>query len=165
MTEAPVSKLILKLCMPTILSMLVTNFYNLVDTAFVGMEGNSASGAVGIVFGFMAVLQAIGFLFGQGSGSIISRALGGKKIDKAGEVASTAFFTAFFLAVAAGIFSLIFIDDIVFFLGSTETIAPYAKKYISFIILTAPFLVTSFTLNNMYIHKMTARGASFQVSV
>ena len=115
MTETPVGKLILKLCMPTILSMLVTNFYNLVDTAFVGMEGNSASGAVGIVFGFMAVLQAIGFLFGQGSGSIISRALGGKKIDKAGEVASTAFFTAFFLAVAAGIFSLIFIDDIVFF--------------------------------------------------
>lgn len=149
MTETPVGKLILKLCMPTILSMLVTNFYNLVDTAFVGMEGNSASGAVGIVFGFMAVLQAIGFLFGQGSGSIISRALGGKKIDKAGEVASTAFFTAFFLAVAAGIFSLIFIDDIVFFLGSTETIAPYAKKYISFIILTAPFLVTSFTLNNI----------------
>ena len=46
MTETPVHKLILKLCIPTILSMLVSNIYNLVDTAFVGKLGNSASGAV-----------------------------------------------------------------------------------------------------------------------
>ena len=75
MTKTPVSRLIIKLSIPAIISMMVTNVYNLVDTAFVGQLGNSASGAVGIVFGFMAVLQAIGFMFGNGSGSIISRLL------------------------------------------------------------------------------------------
>lgn len=76
MTETPIPRLILGLSIPTVISMLVTNIYNLIDTAFVGELGTSASGAVGVVFGFMAILQAIGFMFGQGSGSIISRALG-----------------------------------------------------------------------------------------
>ena len=75
MTKTPVSRLVVALSVPTIISMLVTNIYNLVDTAFVGWLGNSASGAVGIVFGFMSVLQAVGFMFGNGSGSIISRLL------------------------------------------------------------------------------------------
>lgn len=71
MTKTPVQKLIVQLAVPSIISMLVTTVYNLVDTAFVGTLGNSASGAIGIVFGFMSILQAIGFLLGQGSGSVI----------------------------------------------------------------------------------------------
>ena len=73
MTQTPVSNLIVSLSIPTILSVLVTNIYNMADTAFVGQLGNSASGAVGVVFGFMSILQAVGFMFGQGSGSILSR--------------------------------------------------------------------------------------------
>lgn len=149
MTKTPVSSLIIRLSIPTTLSMLVTNFYNLADTAFVGTLGNSASGAVGIVFGFMAILQAIGFLFGNGSGSIISRSLGAQDTERASITASTAFFTAFFLAIVTAVISFCNLDNIVFFLGSTKTIAPYAKKYITFILLTAPFMVTSFTLNNI----------------
>ena len=76
MTQTPIPKLILTMSVPTIISMLVTNIYNLVDTAFVGQLGNSASGAVGVVFGFMSIIQAFGFMFGQGSGNIISRKLG-----------------------------------------------------------------------------------------
>ena len=83
MTETPVLRLIITLSIPTIISMLVTNIYNLVDTAFVGTLGTSASGAVGVVFGFMAIIQAFGFLFGQGSGSIVSRLLGAKQIKDA----------------------------------------------------------------------------------
>ncbi len=149
MTKTPVEKLIVTLAIPTILTMLVTNIYNLVDTAFVGTLGNSASGAVGIVFGFMAILQAIGFLFGQGSGSIISRFLGQKNIEEAVKTSSTAVFFSFFLAVTASLLCFFFLTPIVFFLGSTETIAPYARTYISWILLTAPCMVTSFTLNNI----------------
>ena len=149
MTKTPVEKLIILLSIPTIISMLVTNIYNLVDTAFVGKLGNSASGAVGIVFGFMAILQAIGFLFGQGAGSIISRKLGSKDTEAASQVASTGFFTAFVLAVIVSAVSFVFLDSIIIFLGSTSTIAPYAKTYISFILITAPFMVTTFTLNNI----------------
>ena len=94
MTQTPVSRLVVTLSVPTIISMLITNIYNLVDTAFVGQLGNAASGAVGIVFGFMAVLQAIGFMFGNGSGSIISRLLGAKEHEQANMVASTGFFAS-----------------------------------------------------------------------
>lgn len=149
MLNTSVPKLIMTLSIPTIITMLVTNIYNLVDTAFVGRLGTSASGAVGIVFGFMAILQAIGFLFGQGSGSIISRNLGSKNVSAASIVASTAFFFAFVFAIIAAIISYIFLDPLVMFLGSTKTIAPYAKTYICFILATAPFMVTSFTLNNI----------------
>ena len=80
MTKTPISRLILTLSVPSIISMLITNIYNLVDTAFVGQLGTSASGAVGVVFGFMAILQAFGFMFGQGAGSILSRALGAQTV-------------------------------------------------------------------------------------
>lgn len=142
-------RLIVMLSIPTVISMLVTNIYNLVDTAFVGTLGTSASGAVGIVFGFMAVIQACGFLFGQGSGSIISRLLGSHNIEDASHTAST----AFFLSVASGLCisaaGFVFLDDIVVILGSTPTIAPYAKTYISYVLFAAPFMTSSFTLNNI----------------
>ena len=94
MTEAPVGRLVLELAIPTVISMLLTAVYNLVDTGFVGRLGTSASGAVGIVYGYMAILQAIGFMFGQGSGSTISILLGKKKTDDASRFASTGFFTS-----------------------------------------------------------------------
>lgn len=149
MTQTPVQKLIAKLAVPTILTMLVTNIYNMADTAFVGTLGNSASGAVGVVFGFMSILQAIGFLFGQGSGSILSRKLGQQDMDGASRIASTGFFSAFFLSIAAALICFLCLDPLVIALGSTKTIAPYAKTYITYILCAAPFLVTSFTMNNI----------------
>ena len=83
MTETPIPKLITLLAIPTIISMLVSNIYNLVDTYFVGKLGVSASGAIGVIFTLMAILQAIGFMLGHGSGSVISRLLAKKEIDKA----------------------------------------------------------------------------------
>lgn len=149
MTETPVPVLIIRLAVPTVISMLVTNIYNMVDTAFVGKLGNSASGAVGVVFGFMAILQAIGFMFGQGAGSIISRKLGMRDTETADTLASTGFFLALFSGAVIGIVSFVCLDPMVMMLGSTETIAPYAKVYISCILAAAPFMVASFVLNNI----------------
>ncbi len=149
MTKTPIPKLILKLSVPTIISMLVTNIYNLVDTAFVGRLGNSASGAVGIVFGFMAIIQAFGFMFGQGSGSIISRFLGQQDKDKASIHASLGFLSSFCCGLLITLVGFIFLDDFVMLLGSTDTIAPYAKTYIKYILVAAPFMSSSLTLNNI----------------
>lgn len=149
MTATPIPRLIATLSVPTIISMLVTNIYNLVDTAFVGRLGTSASGAVGIVFGFMAIIQAFGFMFGQGSGSIISRALGAKDTETASRTASTGCFGSFMCGAAITVIGFLNIDRIVIALGSTETIAPYAKTYISFILAAAPFMAMSFTMNNI----------------
>ncbi len=149
MTETPIPTLIIGLSIPTVINMLVTNIYNLVDTAFVGRLGNSASGAVGIVFGYMAIIQAFGFMFGQGGGSIVSRLLGAKETDNASVNASTAFFFALGFGFVIAVASFFFIDPLVMLLGSTETIAPYAKEYIVYILIAAPFMSASFTMNNI----------------
>ena len=97
MTEEPVGGLIAKLAVPCIISMLVTSFYNMADTFFVGqLKSNSATGAVGIVFSMMAIIQAVGFFFGHGSGNYISRELGKKNYPEAEKMAATGFASAFF---------------------------------------------------------------------
>ena len=110
MTKTPVQRLIITLAIPTILSMMVTTIYNLVDTAFVGTLGTSASGAVGVVFGFMSIMQAFGFMFGQGSGSLLSRRLGEKNRHEAGLVASTGFAASFVSGILIAVFGFLFED-------------------------------------------------------
>ncbi len=149
MTKTPIWRLILTLSVPAIISMLVTNVYNLVDTAFVGRLGTSASGAVGIVFGFMSIIQAIGFMFGQGAGSIMSRALGEKDKNAASVNASLGFFASFCFGLMVTLFGFLFLDGIIRFLGSTPTIFPFAKTYITYILISAPFMTASLTLNNL----------------
>lgn len=149
MTNTPIPRLIITLSIPTVISMLVTNIYNLVDTAFVGKLGTSASGAVGVVFGFMAIIQAFGFMFGQGSGSIISRALGQQDREKASVHASLGFASSFLCGLMITAVGFVFLKDIVYLLGSTDTIAPFAKTYIAYILIAAPFMSSSLTLNNI----------------
>ncbi len=153
MTQTPVRRLILRLAVPTVISMLVTNIYNLADTAFVGRLGTSASGAVGIVFGFMAIIQAFGFLFGQGSGILLARKLGEQDREAANVIASTGFFCSLFAGFVIAILSAIFLNPLVMLLGSTETIAPFARTYIFFILLATPAMTVSFTMNNMLRHE------------
>ena len=106
MTQTPIPRLILTLGLPTTLSMLITNVYNIADTYFVSQLGTSASGAVGIIFGLMAIIQAFGFMLGQGAGSVLSRCLGAKDVKKASRVASKAFFTSLTVGVFITILGL-----------------------------------------------------------
>lgn len=149
MTETPVSKLIIMLGIPTTISMLVTNVYNMADTYFVGRIGTSASGAVGIVFGLMAIIQAFGFMFGHGAGSIISRRLGAKDTESASRFASTSFAYSLLAGVVIMILGLIFLNPLMRLLGSTDTILPYARTYAIFILLAAPFMASSCVMNNI----------------
>ena len=149
MVNWPVSKLVIHLGIPTTISMLVTNIYNMADTFFVGSLGNSASGAVGIVFGLMAIIQAIGFMFGHGGGSIIARRLGEKDVKSAEKFASLSFFAALAVGTVFGLLGLLFLEPLMRLLGSTETILPYAKEYGRYILFVAPITMTSFVLNNI----------------
>lgn len=149
MTQTPVPRLIVSLGIPTTISMLVTSVYNMADTFFVGKYGTSASGAVGVVFGLMAIIQAFGFMFGHGAGSISSRALGERDIDRASRYASTGFFAAAAAGFAIMIFGMLFLNPLMRLLGSTETILPYSRGYAVFILLAAPFMCSSCVLNNV----------------
>ena len=149
MTETSVEKLILRLSIPTIISMLVTNIYNMADTFFVGKLGTSASAAIGIVYSLMTVNQAIGFMCGHGSGSNISRKLGNKQGEEAIKFASTGFFMSLFLGMIIMIIGIIFMEPLLRIMGSTDTIMPYAKDYAICILLSAPFMTGSCVLNNV----------------
>jgi putative MATE family efflux protein len=148
MTTEPVEKLVAKLAVPTIIGMLITAFYNMADTYFVGQVGTSATAAVGISFSLMAIIQAIGFFFGHGSGNYISRKLGAKQEGEAEAMASTGFFSSLIVGIVIGVFGLIFIEPIARVLGSTETILPYAVEYLRYIFIAAPFMIGCFVLNN-----------------
>lgn len=157
MTTEPVGKLLFSLSVPTILSMMITNIYNLVDTAFVGTLGTSESGATGVVFGYMAILQAVAFMCGQGAGSIMSRKLGQKDQEGATRYSSTGFFLSFGLGLVIALLSFLFMTPLLYLLGSTETIAPYAGTYIFYILLSAPFFTSSLTMNNLLRYEGKAK--------
>lgn len=147
MTETPIPKLVTRLAIPSILSMLITAIYNMADTYFVSQLGTSAAGAVGVVFSLMAVFQAVGYTLGTGAGNILARQMGAKDPDAANCSASTAFFTAFGIGLLFAVFGHAFIKDLMRLLGATETILPYALAYGRYILLAAPFMCASFVMN------------------
>lgn len=149
MTNEPVYKLILKLAIPTIITMLTTSIYNMADTFYVSKLGTSASAAVGIVFSVMAIIQATGFTLGMGSSSLVSRKLGEKKAIDANKYASTAFISALIFGLLIAIFGTIFINPLMEVLGATPSILPFAKNYALYILSGAPIMCASFVLNNV----------------
>lgn len=159
MTSTPIAKLISSLAVPTVISVMVTMIYNATDTYFVSKISISASGATGIVFTLMGIIQACGFTFGHGAGSIISRLLGQKDIESAKKYCSTAFFSALFVGILISVFGLIFLTPFMRFIGSTETILPYSKIYGKFILIAAPAFVTACVMNNILRYEGMARLA------
>jgi putative MATE family efflux protein len=148
MTQAPVERLVCGLAVPSILIMLISAFYNLADTYFVGFLGTSAVAAVGVVFPLMAIIQAMGFFFGHGSGNYISRELGARRYENASRMAATGFISALIMGIILGGTGLIFSGGLSRVLGSTPTILPYAREYMRFILIGAPWMAGSLVLNN-----------------
>ena len=149
MTETPIPKLVLTLGIPTTISMLVTNIYNMADTFFVGTLGTSASGATGVVFGLMGIIQAFGFMLGHGAGSNISRRLGSREVDKARMYAATSFYASLGAGLLILLFGFCFQDPLLRLLGSTDSILPYARDYSTWILLAAPAMAGSCVMNNI----------------
>ena len=161
MTEKPVSSLICRLAVPTIISMLVTSFYNMADTFFVARIGTSATAAVGVSFALMAIIQAFGFFCGHGSGNYISRKMGQHRFDEAQQMAATGFFTALALGTVIFLLGEILIDPLCRILGATETILPYARQYLRLILIGAPYMTASLVLNN----QLRFQGSAFYAMI
>ena len=158
MMETPIPRLVFNLATPTVASMLVSSLYNMADTYFVGLLGSaSATAGVGVVFPLMAVLQAVGFMFGHGSGNHMSRSLGARDTGDAERMASTGFFSALIAGAVLGVLGLIFLDPLVYLLGSTPTIAPHAMDYMFYILIGGPWFVSSLVLNN----QLRFQGSAF----
>lgn len=149
MIKTPIPKLVLSLAGPTMVTMLVSSIYNVADAFFVSRLGTRASGAVGIVFSLMAVIQAVGFTVGMGAGSTISRLLGKKDNQKAQKTASCALLASLVSGLALTATGLFFLEKMISLLGATKTILPYAVEYARFILYAAPVMTVSFVLNNL----------------
>lgn len=165
MTTEPVSRVVLSMGIPAVIGMLVTSIYNSADTYFVGQLGTSASGAVGVVFSLMNIIQAVGFTIGQGASSLISRRLGEKDYTHANRIAST----ALLLAAAFGLIilgaGLMFLDPFMRLLGATETMLPHAKAYANYILIAAPFMIISFVMNNLLRAEGKIKYAMIGISI
>ena len=153
MTTCPVERLVCRMAVPTIISMLVTGLYNIVDTFFVGRIGNEATAGVGLILPIMAIIQAFGFFFGQGSGNYISRSLGAKHIEKAEAMAATGSISALIFGVVLMAVGFVFKKGVLFILGAREGLLDpltirYAEEYMCIILCGAPFMCVSCVLNN-----------------
>lgn len=163
LTQAPVSRVILTMAVPTIVSMLVTCLYTIVDTYFVGQLNTQSTAAVGIVFSLMCLIQAIGSFFGHGSGSYMSRELGARRIDNAASMAATGFVYAIVTGVAIAAVGLISLQTLSLWLGSTATVLPYTEQYMAIILMGTPFQIASFTLNSQLRMQGNTRHAMWGI--
>lgn len=163
LTQAPVSRVILTMAVPTIVSMLVTCLYTIVDTYFVGQLNTQSTAAVGIVFSLMCLIQAIGSFFGHGSGSYMSRELGARRIDNAASMAATGFVYAIVTGVAIAAVGLMSLRTLSLWLGSTATVLPYTEQYMAIILIGTPFQIASFTLNSQLRMQGNTRHAMWGI--
>ena len=149
MKTMPVPQAVAKMAIPSIISSLVTVVYNMADTFFVSRISTSASAAVGVSYSLMAMIQALGFTLGMGSGNYLSRVLGSRDEEKAERIASTGFYTAIFVGLVFAAICLPNLDLLVRLLGATDTIAPYAKDYAKYILMAAPVMTGALSMNNL----------------
>lgn len=148
LTQAPVHRVIGAMAIPTIISMLLTSMYNLVDTFFVGKINTQSTAAVGIVFSVMFFIQAFSFFFGNGSGNYISRQLGAQNTKDAEVMASTGLFYTLVFSLIVMLLGWFFLEPISILLGSTPTILPYTRQYLGISLLGTPFIMGTFCINN-----------------
>lgn len=147
----PLLPLLVQTALPTIIGMLVTVMYNMTDTFFIGMLNDRAmTAAIGVVYSFMSLLQALGFWFGYGSGNIMSRKIGEGDSGEAACIASL----GLRLSVAAGLIvsalSAIFVRRLAGLIGggASPRLLELTVEYLSIIIVSAPFCLYSLTLYN-----------------
>ena len=146
--QAPIHRAIGAMAIPTIISMLLTSMYNLVDTFFVGKINTQSTAAVGIVFSVMFFIQAFSFFFGNGSGNYISCQLGAQNTKDAEVMASTGLFYTLVFSLIVMLLGWIFLEPISILLGSTPTILPYTRQYLGISLLGTPFIMGTFCINN-----------------
>ncbi len=149
MTESSVTKLVISLSIPTVLSQMITSIYNMADTYFVTSLGDSAVGAVSVVYALQSIIQAIGYGLAMGASSLVSRKLGQEENQSASKYAACAFYAAFFMGLFLTVAGLTDLDGLLRLFGSTETILPHARDYGFIILLGAPIMCASFVMNNV----------------
>ena len=147
MLNEPVSRVIPKMAVPTIVAFLITSIYSLADTYFVSSLGTNATAAVSVNASLDQLIMMCVSMLAMGANSYIARLLGEGDEKKASQVLSTSFFAAFFMGALLLIFGSLFMTPMVRLLGATPTCEAYAIDYATYILLAAPFMASNFVMN------------------
>ena len=147
MVNEPIPQLIAKMAIPTIVAFLITSIYSLADTYFVSILGTNATAAVSVNASLDQLIMMCGSMLAIGANSYIARLLGENNEKKASQVLSTAFILAAIIGTVLLIFGTLFRMPMVRLLGATPTCENYASDYASFVLYAAPFMATSFVMN------------------
>lgn len=150
MLTQPVEKLVCTLAVPTIITMLITAVYNSADTYFVGRISTVATASVGLALPLMNMIQAVGFFFGQGSGNFMAHEMGKGNLDTAKKMADTALIFSFLFGGLITLLGTVLLSGLIHLLGATPLLEESSAKYMSVLLLGAPFMTASFTLNNQF---------------
>ena len=147
MLNAPISRVIPRMAIPTIVAFLINSIYSLADTYFVSSLGTNATAAVSVNASLDQLIMMTGSLLAIGANSYIARLLGEGKNKKASTVLSSAFFIAFGLGLALTLIGITFMTPMVRLLGATPTCEQYSIEYATYVLLAAPFMASSFVMN------------------
>ena len=147
MLNDPISRVIPKMAIPTIVAFLITSIYSLADTYFVSSLGTNATAAVSVNASLDQMIMMCGSMLAMGANSYIARLLGEGNEKKASQVLSTSFFAAFAMGAVLLIFGSIFMVPMVRLLGATPTCEQYSIDYATYILLAAPFMASNFVMN------------------
>ena len=145
--EDKIGPLVLKMAIPTIIAQLITTIYNLVDTYFVSTIGTSATAAVGVNSSLERTITVVGSLIGGGACSYIARLLGADRKKEADRVLSTSVITGFGIGIVFAVLCSIFLEPLVRLLGANDDCIQYSMDYAQYVLIAAPFMITSFALN------------------
>ncbi len=147
MLNDPIPKVTLEMAIPTIVAFLITSIYNLADTYFVSSLGTNATAAVSVNQSLDQIIMMGGSLLAIGANSYIARLLGAGQKERATHVLSTAWFTAGLFGALILVFGTLFMHPLVRLLGATSTCEEYSIQYATYVLMVAPFMSTSFVMN------------------
>ena len=147
MLNEPISRIIPKMAIPTIVAFLINSIYSLADTYFVSSLGTNATAAVSVNSSLDQLIMMCGSMLAVGANSYIARLLGQNDEKKASQVLSTAFFSAFGIGALLMIFGNLFMVPMVRLLGATPTCEQYSIDYATYVLFAAPFMAANFVMN------------------
>ncbi len=159
----PIPRAVASLAVPTILSSLVMVLYNLADTYFVGMLNNPLENAgVTLAAPVLLAFNAVNNLFGVGSSSMMSRALGRKDFDTVSRSSVFGFYLSILCGIAFSLLVTVFETPLLNVLGAAEATAGATARYMKW---TVSFGAVPAILNVVMAYLVRAEGASMHASI
>ena len=148
--QESIGKLLARLSLPATIGMIVGALYNVVDTIFIGRGvGALAIGGLTIAFPIQIFMMGLALMIGLGSASVVSRNLGAGNKERAYHTAGNTITISIIFGLLILIFGRIFLQPLIYLFGATDTLAVYAREYMSVILLGSVFITFAMATNNL----------------